>query len=383
MKTFRVLACNAALVLLCCVPAIAQKDTLLATPTSPSLGSIPAGSTVQQTIDYAVVVPANACKGNACTGYSRTVTFAVSAMGSLASGNSCTLASRNSTCAVVVNITAPAADPQQDKSYSVTLSGQDSAPGNNAIEMLPSGGVIISFTVPKAVPASTKTKLELNDVCGVLHASDVLLQAHLMTDPSGASSAPVAGQTIHFSFNGAQWTGTTDASGLAQVSVPIASLPVSPNDYEISAVFEGAAPYIGSSDAAWLGIKYMFQGFMPPMNADGTSVFKTGRVIPFKIRILDGNSIGGITNASPLIGMVKLSDTTAGTDSETPIQGTPDAGYLMRYTNLLDDQYIYNWDLTPLDNGSYQVMVDLQDSKVCGGWRSTIYGALISVQKKK
>ena len=235
------------------------------------------------------------------------------------------------------------------------------------------------ITVPKVAPALTKTKLTLDDACAVLRGNDVVLKARLTTE----ALSPLGGQMVQFSVAGISQSlsPVTNSEGVAEISVPVAGFGV--GDLQIRAEFLGTSAYVASSDSAWLGIKYMFQGFMPPMNADGTSIFKTGRVIPFKIRLLDGQSLGGITNASPSIGMVKLAETTAGSDGETPIQMAPDAGYTMRYTNLADDQYIYNWDLSALQNGSYKVMVDLNDSKACGGWRSTVYGELISVEKKK
>ncbi len=373
---FRAISVLLLIGVLCAAP-VCGKDYLVPSPTSASL-TLGGGTQHDVSFTYSI---ANGTGSATNYGNSLFVSFSIdptsTAPAEITSGATCTLSSNTVTCPVNVRVTAPAADPVSDKPYTVYLTFKANPAGelrgvNNSIP--------ITITVPKSAPSPVETTLDLSDACGVLRGGDVGLTAVLKEKISGNS---ISEQWVQFFVAGASvGSAETDSTGKATLSYYVGSLPV--GDTPIKAIFTGTDTYIGSSDEAKLGLTYIFQGFMPPMNADGTSVFKTGRVIPFKIRILDGQGNGLITDATPEIGVFKLSTTTAGTDSETAAQGTPDASYFMRYTNTTDDQYIYNWDLTALTNGSYQVKVDLHDSQACGkGWTPTQYGALLSVQKNK
>ena len=362
--------------LLCAAPVFG-KDYLAPSPTSASLTL--AGGTQH---DFAFTYSIGNGTGNETNyGSSLVVTFSIgptsTAPASIYSGGTCTLFNKTVTCPVTVRVTAPAADPASDKAYTAYLTFKDSPVNELKGE---NNSIPITITVPKSAPSPIETTLDLSDACGTLRGKDVTLTAVLKQKVSGVA---ISGEWVEF-FVGSVSAGSvrTNSIGAAAVTVPVGSLPV--GDTPIKASFAGTSTYIGSNDEAKLGLTYIFQGFMPPMNADGTSVFKTGRVIPFKIRILDGQAQGGITNATPEIGVFLRSTSTAGTDQENALQGTPDASYFMRYTNTTDDQYIYNWDLTLLTNGTYDVKVDLNDSQACGkGWVPTQYGAVISVEKRK
>ena len=367
-------------------PAGGQKDYLTPDPASPS-ATVNGGTQQDVKIKYSVTDG-----GGAGTVYPVTVSFGIDAAQSTAAGviishtvsqamqagNECVLDDSTS-CEVTVRVTAPPADSRTDQTYSVFVKNIKNQSGTNGRQFRDVPDVEIRITVPKVDPDPIGTVVTLKNACGVLNGDAVILEAQLTT----TAGEPLQGLPLKF-FVGSTFQEPamiTDYEGKARTSVSIADLAV--GDVPISAVFDGQAPYTGTSGGAQLGINYLFQGFMPPVNADGTSIFKTGRVIPFKIRILDGKANGLIATARPEIGMAKQSTGTAGSSLETPITGTPDQGFVMRYTGTSDDQYIYNWDLTSLENGTYRVMIDLNDSLTCGGWRPTIHETVITVEKKK
>jgi hypothetical protein len=107
-----------------------------------------------------------------------------------------------------------------------------------------------------------------------------------------------------------------------------------------------------------------FRGVMQPINADGSSIF-SGKVIPVKVRITDyyGNPV---PDAVARVYFAVVTGAVTGTEQEAvPVANTSgDAGNLMRY-DAAADQYIFNWDVSGLANGTYQVRVELGEGK-CG-----------------
>jgi hypothetical protein len=55
---------------------------------------------------------------------------------------------------------------------------------------------------------------------------------------------------------------------------------------------------------------------------------------------------------------------------------TPDSGNAMRY-DLFEDQYLFNWDVSKVQNGSYHIWVDL-DEGACG----SPHRATVAIEKK-
>jgi hypothetical protein len=138
--------------------------------------------------------------------------------------------------------------------------------------------------------------------------------------------------------------------------------------------------YNPSDDGATLGIYYNFVGFQPPINPEGNSIFGNGRVIPIKIKIVNAN-LQPVIDAKPTVWLYQWSPGTGlgeVIEAATSVSSA-DIDNIMRYVPE-DQQYIYNWDLSNLTNGTYAVVVELGDAgKACG--KGTYY-ATITVQKK-
>jgi hypothetical protein len=154
-------------------------------------------------------------------------------------------------------------------------------------------------------------------------------------------------------------------------------LPV--GDHNLYAEFAGDADYNPSNDSDTLGISYLFVGFQQPINPEGNSVFGNGRVIPIKIKLADANG-QAVSDAAPKVWVTSYSTSTGLGDVLEPATSVSaaDTGNTMRYV-AEDEQYIYNWDLSGLVNGTYGVVVDLGDSATCSAGP---YYAVITVAKK-
>ncbi|MEK6714493.1 MAG: PxKF domain-containing protein [Candidatus Omnitrophota bacterium] len=106
-------------------------------------------------------------------------------------------------------------------------------------------------------------------------------------------------------------------------------------------------------------VRYLYSGVLPPINQDGSSIFKLGRVIPVKFQLKD--NVGNyISTAVAKIYLSKVSDNVAGTEIEAESPGEANTGNLFRY-DTTDNQYIFNLGTKNLSNGTWQIKISLDD----------------------
>ena len=289
--------------------------------------------------------------------------------------SSCTLANKSSTCVRPIAFEAPTAPG----SYQVTISLDGTGyNGSNGLTGKTNGTLRLNFTVAEPVAVLLDTKLTVARKCVLLNAGDVSLEAKLEELVSGAA---IPGASIDFYVNppsSSVGTGVTGYDGNASVTYNVNSLPV--GDHNLFAEYAGSSNYNPSDDSNLLGVSYLFGGFQQPINADGTSVFGNGRVIPVKIKLADANG-APVADATPHVYVAQYSAATGLGEVLEPATSVSaaDTGNVMRYDPEAG-QYIYNWDLSELANGTYAVVVDLGDSAACS---SGPYHAVITVAKKK
>ena len=108
--------------------------------------------------------------------------------------------------------------------------------------------------------------------------------------------------------------------------------------------------------AASATVNYNTSGFLQPINADGTSVFKYNSTIPVKIKFT--NCDGTVpSNLAPTISLVMVSGATPGlTINEPASTSAADTSGVMRFST---NQYIYNLATKPLPDSSatYKIIV--------------------------
>jgi probable HAF family extracellular repeat protein len=105
-------------------------------------------------------------------------------------------------------------------------------------------------------------------------------------------------------------------------------------------------------------VTYSWSGVLQPINADGSSVFKSGRTVPVKLE-LTGKS-AGITDAESSLHLSEVSESVAGTQEENLSAALATGGNLFRY-DPAEDQYIFNLSTRDLSQGTYRLRVDLGD----------------------
>ena len=106
-----------------------------------------------------------------------------------------------------------------------------------------------------------------------------------------------------------------------------------------------------------VNVTYSWAGFLQPINADGTSVFKLGSTVPVKFQLTGASA--GTANAVAKLSYTKIGN-GAGTVNEALSTAAADAGNTFRY-DATSSQYIFNWSTKGLTSGSYQLKVDLGD----------------------
>jgi hypothetical protein len=105
-------------------------------------------------------------------------------------------------------------------------------------------------------------------------------------------------------------------------------------------------------------VSVAWSGILQPINANGSSVFKLGRVVPVKFA-LTGDS-AAITNASPTLTLTKIMTAVIGSELEATSVAAADTGNVFRY-DAATGQYVYNLDTKPLSVGTWRLTIDLHD----------------------
>ena len=276
----------------------------------------------------------------------------------------CTL-SRSSTCSESATLTAPTTPG----AYQVKILADD---GLNGSGKMNGDFFFLNFTVvvPSCTPAPTTLVLSTPD-CALYHADSASLSATLKS-----GDTPLVGKTITFYVDDADvGTADTDGSGVATLTDYDPSL-LSAGDHTLTAEWQSDDACFQSPTVtgATLGVQYLFLGFQQPINADGSTIL-TGKAGPVKIVITDADGIP-VSDATALVFSELGTPVTVGTDPSNATAGLNfDYGNVMRYS---EGQYVYNWNLSTLENGTYTIRVFLDE-----GSCAPAHQVVVSVGKKK
>jgi hypothetical protein len=98
---------------------------------------------------------------------------------------------------------------------------------------------------------------------------------------------------------------------------------------------------------------------LPPINADGSSVFKAGSTVPVKFALTGADA--GITTLTATLWVTRISNSIVGTDLEAVATNTPaSTGNAFRY-DPTSGQYLFNWSTKGFSPGTYVLRIDLGD----------------------
>ena len=170
------------------------------------------------------------------------------------------------------------------------------------------------------------------------------------------------------SFNFDVWD---TLSGIADVSATLNGVPISSgasltltklgtNTFTLTATDIAGNT---STQTITFEVQYVFSGFLPPIQADGSKIFKLGSTIPVKFQLTDTNG-SSIATATATMALQRYSDDEpVGDPIEVTSTSSADTGNMFRYSSG-DSQYIYNLNTKGLSSGTWQIRVSLDDGTV-------------------
>lgn len=112
-----------------------------------------------------------------------------------------------------------------------------------------------------------------------------------------------------------------------------------------------------SSSSISLVSQLNFGGFLDPVKADGSGLYKLNRVLPVKFQLTNASGTV-LTDHTAQLFVAKIQDGVAGTDEILLSAGNADVG---NYFRVSGNQYIYNLDTGELSAGTWQLKVILDD----------------------
>ena len=259
--------------------------------------------------------------------------------------------------------------PQEPGAYYTELKGEVSTESG----ITKNNGLIINFVVEdECSPVDPELTLSVASECIIFGNGAINNLTATLTTEDGEA---IAGETVDFKV-GDVLIGSmeTDADGIAAYPYNPQSLPV--GDHFVVASYEGSECALNAASAsALISVKYLFLGFQKPIDAAGLSVFK-GACIPVKIKIADANG-QSIPDAAPALFFTKETSQPTGINEEPESISNADEGNVMRY-DAASDQYIFNWGIRDIDNGTYTVKVYLGE-----GSCTSEHLVTVSLNKKK
>jgi hypothetical protein len=118
-----------------------------------------------------------------------------------------------------------------------------------------------------------------------------------------------------------------------------------------------------ASFTVWVQLRAPADGtfFLPPINADGSSIFKQGSTVPVKFKLTGASA--GIANLTARLSVTKVSSGITGTDLEATSNGAANDGNLFRW-DAGAGQYVFNLTTKPLTAGTWSLAADLGDGVV-------------------
>jgi hypothetical protein len=111
-----------------------------------------------------------------------------------------------------------------------------------------------------------------------------------------------------------------------------------------------------SEDTMTLRVVFTWSGPLPPINPDGSSVFKLGSTVPVKFTLTGASAGAGDIGARLYI--AKITNAILGTEEEAGSTSNADTGNTFRYNN---GQFTFNLGTKGLSVGTWRLRVDLGD----------------------
>jgi hypothetical protein len=114
--------------------------------------------------------------------------------------------------------------------------------------------------------------------------------------------------------------------------------------------------YVETPGQLLLPAGYTWLGVLPPINADGSSVFKAGSTVPVKFAVT-GSCASSLVAT---LAYTRLGSSVAGGVNEAVSTGAATSGNQFHY-DATTGLYVFNWSTKGLMAGTYQLQIDMGD----------------------
>ena len=215
--------------------------------------------------------------------------------------------------------------------------------------------VRVSDGVANADSPVTLTVGEVNQAptLGAIGSKVVLLGGTLTFTAVGAD-ADLPAQGLSYSLTGSVPSGASiDQTSGVFTWTPTAAQAGQTHTFTVRVT---DALGLSGEETISVGVGHNWSGVLQPINANGTSVFKLGRVVPIKFQLTGASA--PVTNAVVRLYVAKVADSVVGTELEADSNSNATEGNLFRYA---DGQYMFNWNTSGLSAGTYQLRFDMGD----------------------
>src|SRR5262249_52385807 len=128
-----------------------------------------------------------------------------------------------------------------------------------------------------------------------------------------------------------------------------------PGTTTVTATAMDAAGNIATCPSIAVSVVYAWSGVLPPINADGSSVFKLGSTVPVIFQLTGPSAC--VTTLAATLSCAKVSSGVAGPVNKAGSTSAATTGNLFR-CDPKSRQYIFNWGTKGLAAGTYQLQID-------------------------
>jgi len=160
----------------------------------------------------------------------------------------------------------------------------------------------------------------------------------------------------------ADWSATDSLSGIASATGTLPSGAAIDTSMAGTKTFTVVATDIAGNTATQTSsytIAYNFLGILPPIRADGSSIFNLGSTVPVKFRIADANG-NYVSTATANLTYQYITGDVLGTVKEPISTSAANEGNTFRYDST-DNLYIFNLGTEGMATGTYQLNINLDD----------------------
>jgi hypothetical protein len=189
--------------------------------------------------------------------------------------------------------------------------------------------------------------------------------SYILTDPDKTTTMQViSGQAeMVYVINGVTYTTTIYPSSTAQfidhaggdVTISALSGNVTVNGTTISV----GTPYVIEGFT-----KYEWSGFLQPINADNSSIFKLGSTVPVRFQLTNGTA-----STLAKLYVAKIDNGIEGSVTEAASNVSADSGNTFRYDGA---QYTFNLGTKNLTKGTYKLKVYVDGDNTTGGLQGEV-----------